>query len=153
MPVAYGGGTEVNLVFKLFTLEGATRMLPIVDARLAELQRALSDLEEVQAQAGAVRPGTAEALSVRQELAFVLNAAHDARRDVERLGVQVPDLSTGIVEFPSRVDGEVVHLVWHRGEDAITAYHRLTGDEATRPLADVAGDDDPQVHGAGSAGA
>ena len=146
--------SEVSLVFKLFTLEGATRMLPIVDARLAELQRALRDLEEVQAHVENVRPGTAEALSVRQELAFVLNAAHAARRDVERLGVQVPDLSTGVVEFPSRVGGEVVHLVWHRGQDAITAYHRLTGDEATRPLADVAGDgDDPQVRGTGSAGA
>jgi len=146
----------VNLVFKLFTLEGATRMLPTVDARLAELQRALSDLEEVQAQVGAARPNTVQALSARQELAFVLNAAHDARRDVERLGVQVPDLSTGVVEFPSRVDGEVVHLVWQRGQDAITAYHRLTGDEATRPLSvDAVTVDavDSEARGVSSAGA
>lgn len=143
-------------MFKLFTLEGATRMLPTVDARLAELQRALSDLEEVQAQVGAARPNTVQALSARQELAFVLNAAHDARRDVERLGVQVPDLSTGVVEFPSRVDGEVVHLVWQRGQDAITAYHRLTGDEATRPLSvDAVTVDavDSEARGVSSAGA
>lgn len=141
-------------MFKLFSLEGATRMLPIVDARLAELQLALSDLEEVQARALNVRQGSVEALSIRQELAFVLNAAHGARREVERLGVQVPDLSTGVVEFPSRVDGEVVHLVWHRGQDAITAYHRLTGDDATRPLADATnGSHEPQEHGSDAPGA
>jgi hypothetical protein len=146
--------SEVNLVFKLFSLEGATRMLPIVDARLAELQLALSDLEEVQARTTNVRQGSAEALSVRQELAFVLNAAHGARREVERLGVQVHDLSTGVVEFPSRVDGEVVHLVWHRGQDAITAYHRLTEDDETRPLAHATSSaDESPKHGSESPGA
>lgn len=129
-------------MFKLFSLEGATRMLPIVDARLEDLQLALADLEEVQARVADVRQGSVEALSVRQELAFVLNAAHAARREVERLGVQVPDVSTGVVEFPSRVDGEVVHLVWHRGQDAITGYHRLTGDDVTRPLVDATGSAD-----------
>ena len=124
-------------MFKLFTLEGATRMLPVVDARLRELQDAIGDLHEAQESATGRRIDGIEAQAVRQELAFLVRAVHDARREVERLGVQVDDLGSGVVEFPARVGGEVVHLVWQRGRDAITHYHRLTGDAAPRPLGDA----------------
>ncbi len=121
-------------MFKLFTLEGATRMLPVVEARLQELQDAIRELHDTQRDVAGRQLEPIEAHAARQELAFLVRAAHDARREVERLGVQVPDLDTGLVEFPSRVGGEVVHLVWERGDDAITQYHRLTGDLSTKPL-------------------
>lgn len=126
-------------MFKLFTLETATRMIPLVDARLQELQDAIRELHDTQRRLEGRRVGGIEAQAARQELAFLVRAAHEARRDVERLGVQVPDIDTGVVEFPSRVAGEVVHLVWERGDDAITEYHRLTGDEGRRPLASGTG--------------
>ena len=121
-------------MFKLFTLEGATRMLPDVDARLSTLQDAVHDLEEAQARFRSLATGSAEALAARQELAFLVSAVHDAKRDLATLGVMVPDVDRGVVEFPARVAGEVVHLVWERGQDAITHYHRLTGDDAPRPV-------------------
>jgi hypothetical protein len=124
----------VERVFKLFTLQGANRMLPDVDARLTTLQQAVRDLEEAQDRARAVRTGSAEALGLRQELAFLVRAVHDAKRDLAALGVMVPDVGRGVVEFPCRLGGEVVHLVWERGQDAITHYHRLTGDDAPRPV-------------------
>lgn len=121
-------------MFKLFTLEGAHRMIPVVDARLHELQAAIADLQEAQSKLDDLSIGTVEMLNARQELAFLVRAVHDARKEVERLGVQVPDIGRGVVEFPSRVGGEVVHLVWEPGRDVITHYHRLTGDEDERPL-------------------
>jgi len=121
-------------VFKLFTLQGANRMLPDVDARLTTLQQAVHDLEATQGLARAVRSGSAEALALRQELAFLVRAVHDAKHELAALGVMVPDVGRGVVEFPCRLGGEVVHLVWERGQDAITHYHRLTGDDARRPV-------------------
>jgi len=121
-------------VFKLFTLEGATRMLPLVEDRLQEFEDALRELHEAQERLERADLSAVEAQGARQELAFLMRATQDARREVERLGVQVPDLETGVVEFPSRIGGEVVHLVWERGDEAITRYHRLTGDESPRPL-------------------
>jgi len=121
-------------MFKLFTVQGATSMLPEVDARLKTLQDAARDFAEVQASAHGMRLGTAEAWAIREELAFLLRAVRDARSELARLGVQVPDLGAGIVEFPARLEGEVVHLVWERGQDAITRYHRLTGDPVPLPL-------------------
>lgn len=121
-------------MFKLFTLEGATKMIPIVDERLHELQSAVDEFQRAQAEVRDLPSGSAEILNARQEFAFLVRAVHDARREVERLGVQVSDVATGVVEFPSRVHGEVVHLVWEPGREAITHYHRLTGDDAPRPL-------------------
>lgn len=119
-------------MFKLFTLQGANRMLPDVDARLTTLQQAVHDLDEAQHRARALAPGGAEGLALRQELAFLVQAVHDAKRDLAALGVMVPDVGRGVVEFPCRLGGEVVHLVWERGQDAITHYHRLTGDDQPR---------------------
>lgn len=121
-------------MFKLFTLAGANEMLTTVDARLQTLQDAREALQTAQDAYRNVKPGTAEAFAAHQDLAFLVRAVHDARRDVAQLGVQVPDLDAGIVEFPARIGGEVVHLVWQRGDTAIHAYHRLTGDATTRPL-------------------
>lgn len=121
-------------MFKLFTLEGATKMIPIVDARLHELQTAIADLQRTQVELKALPAGSVETLNARQELGFLVRSVHDARRAVESLGVQVPDIDRGVVEFPSRVGGEVVHLVWEPGREAITHYHRLTGGEEERSL-------------------
>lgn len=131
-------------MFKLFTLEGATKMIPVVDARLQDLQEAIADLRRAQAEARQLRAGTLEALNAQTELGFLLRRVHDARVEVQRLGVQVPDIATGVVEFPSRVGGEVVHLVWERGRDGITHYHRLTGDEEPLRL-DGRGDGTPTL--------
>lgn len=125
---------EVDAVFKLFTLEGATKMIPIVDARLHELQDAIADLQRTQTELQELPAGSVETLNARQELGFLVRSVHDARRAVATLGVQVPDIDRGVVEFPSRVGGEVVHLVWEPGRDAITHYHRLTGGEDEHPL-------------------
>lgn len=122
-------------MFKLFTLESAQHLLPTVDLRLRELHEATGDLERLRERVGFVRHGSLEAYALSQELAFVARSVRDARNEVRRLGVLVPDVDAGTVEFPSRVDGEIVHLVWQRGDDAIRAYHRLAGDERLRPLA------------------
>ncbi|MDR9392188.1 MAG: DUF2203 family protein [Trueperaceae bacterium] len=121
-------------MFKLFTVETANDLLDAVDERLTALETAVRELRDAHARARDARRDAAEALALRQEIGFLAGAAHDARRDLERLGVQVPDLEAGVVEFPARVGGEIVHLVWERGEHAVTRYHRLTGDATTYPL-------------------
>ncbi len=121
-------------MIKLFTLKGANEMLSTVDARLQDLQDALAELREARSSLEKVAPLTTESMAANQELAFLIRNVHTARREVQKLGVQVPDLDAGIVEFPARLGGEIVHLVWQRGQGAITEYHRLTGDEARRPI-------------------
>ncbi len=131
-------------MFKLFTLESAHHLLPTVERRLGELQGAVREFEDLSAQAVGVRPGTPQAYALAQERAFVARHVQDAKDEVRRLGVLVPDVRDGTVEFPSRVGGEIVHLVWRPGESAIRSYHRLAGDERLRPLVVREGPPAPQ---------
>ena len=44
---------------------------------------------------------------------------------IQETGVLVKDLDIGLVDFPSLVDGEEIHLCWKLGEDHITFWHGI----------------------------
>src|SRR3954469_9721770 len=50
-------------------------------------------------------------------------AVAKAAAALQRLGVLVKDLDTGLVDFPARHDGEEVLLCWQLGEDEIGFWH------------------------------
>jgi hypothetical protein len=62
-------------------------------------------------------------------------AASDLSARVEELtelGVQVKDIDTGLIDFPSFRDGEEILLCWRLGEDEIAWWHTLDGGFAGR---------------------
>jgi hypothetical protein len=52
--------------------------------------------------------------------------------DLAALGVQVKDLDTGLLDFPSLRDDEEILLCWRLGEDQIRYWHTLDGGFAGR---------------------
>lgn len=129
-------------MIKLFTVERATRLLGVVDEHLDTLQRSVQDAAALQRAAAEARPRGVEARNTAQEVGFLVALAHDAKAELDRLGVEVVDAAEGAVAFPAQVEGELVALTWRRGQDAITHYRRLRSDGDTladeRPLANVA---------------
>jgi len=115
-------------MIKLFTLERATQLLPVVESHLGTLQTSMDDTTRLRAARAAARPGSVTARNLVQEMTFVVAAAHDAKAELDRLGVVVTDLESGQVAFPAQLGGEMVSLTWRRGQDAITHYRRLAGD-------------------------
>jgi len=51
--------------------------------------------------------------------------AKDALEEITAAGVQVKDLEMGLLDFPCKVDGEIILLCWRLGEDAITHWHSV----------------------------
>jgi len=49
--------------------------------------------------------------------------AKDAVAEIHATGVQVKDIDIGLLDFPCKVDGEIVLLCWKLGEDKITHWH------------------------------
>ncbi|HLM70931.1 MAG TPA: DUF2203 domain-containing protein [Thermoplasmata archaeon] len=47
-------------------------------------------------------------------------------------GIEVKDLSSGLVDFYAVQDGEVVFLCWQRGESSVGFFHPLSGGYRTR---------------------
>lgn len=121
-------------MYRLFTLTEATRLLPVVDEHLGVLQGAANDVARLRERLTELSAASIEANNVGKEIAFLLGVIHNSKAELDRLGVQIRDVEEGLVDFPSQLGAEVVCLTWEKGQDAITHYHALSGDTATRPL-------------------
>jgi hypothetical protein len=124
-----------------FTVAEANAMLPVVRPlveRMVERRRdVLAQLERRQELGGVTRSnggGFNPTLPAAIDRALQ-SAAQDVAACVEELtelGVQVKDLDTGLVDFPSLRDGEEILLCWQLGEDEIGWWHTLDGGFAGR---------------------
>lgn len=113
-------------MFKIFSLEEANKLIPVVSGLLADLTTGADDVARLRGELAALEPASVAARNTVQEIGFVLGQMHSTKAELDRLGVFVQDLEQGRVDFPSQLGAEVVCLSWQRGQDAITHYHRLT---------------------------
>ena len=127
-----------------FTVAEANALLdtvrPLVE-RMVELRRELQAQLERQQELGEITRSNGGGFNPRlpAEIDEALQkAANDLSARVEELtalGVQVKDLDTGLIDFPSFRDGEEILLCWQLGEDEIAWWHTLEGGFAgRRPL-------------------
>ncbi len=66
-----------------------------------------------------------------------IQTAKDTVSEINAIGVQVKDLDIGLLDFPCRVDGEIVLLCWKMGEPTISHYHGTEeGYAGRRPIDD-----------------
>jgi hypothetical protein len=120
-------------MYRLFTLEEATHMIPTVEGFIGEMQEAARDLALLRGELADITPFSVAARNKAQEIAFLVEQLHASKADLDRLGVHLKDVEAGLVDFPSRIGAEVVCLSWEKGQREITHYHRL-GEDAERPL-------------------
>ncbi len=123
---------------KVFTLNEARSLLPELRPRLAEIRDAWEEVapyrEEARRiagrldQGGATMPGAGEYLRISRKLAKQMSYFHKS-------GVEIKDIATGLVDFPSIRDGRVVYLCWRMNEETITHWHETdAGIAGRRPI-------------------
>jgi len=118
---------------KTFTLDEAQSLLPILESLLRQAIQGKKLIEEVD--------GELQETAHRVFLngGTLLNIVHLARRKAERekaiqrvkdaiaeidsIGVQVKDLDIGLLDFPCKVEGEILLLCWKLGEPKIAHWH------------------------------
>ena len=118
---------------KLFTLDEANRLLPLVrsitrDAvrRYRDAKRAILDLEGLKARVAARMPVDREELEAQD--AAVANHLEELRRlvdELEALGCRLRDYERGVVDFPAATLGDEGFLVycWALGEQSVRHWH------------------------------
>jgi hypothetical protein len=79
---------------------------------------------------GGIQPR--ELADLHDEVRRAVGVLGDAVDALQEVGVQVKDLDTGLVDFPSVRDGEPVLLCWRLGEDEVAFWHGLEGGFAGR---------------------
>ena len=110
-----------------YTLEEATELLP-------EVRRIVGRLQGVWMEAGSERQAFEDAQTSSRRTPVEVSLAHQALVaalwDVQPLvawlrsrNIVLRDPSTGLIDFPSEVDGEDAFLCWRLGEDSIDYWH------------------------------
>jgi hypothetical protein len=96
--------------------------LVAVRARMRELEHTQGELvQRIGGNGGGYAAGDLN--EARAEHAGLHEALVACVERLEELGVLVKDLDTGLVDFPSRREGEDVLLCWHVGEPEISYWH------------------------------
>ena len=130
---------------KTFTLDEAQSLLPVLEALLKraidgkqsaeEVESQLSDLSRRIYLSGGMRVNVSEVAKQRAELDAHLNQVRESIAEIDSIGVHVKDLEAGLLDFPCRLEDEVVLLCWRKGETAIEHWHTMeSGFQGRQPV-------------------
>ena len=122
---------------KTFTLDEAQALLPILGSLLNRAMKGRKAAEAVQAQLsdlsrriyllGGMRIDPNMIAVQRAELEEHLKQVRETIAEIDAIGVQVKDLENGQLDFPCRMEEEVVLLCWRLGEPSIDHWHTMNG--------------------------
>ncbi|GIX07925.1 MAG: hypothetical protein KatS3mg115_2328 [Candidatus Poribacteria bacterium] len=136
-----------RLYRRYFTVEEVNRLLPRLEAWLAEMRQLRAHLLAVQEKVQAVG---AEAYldaggRLMTDYLAALNRYRALERRIEEEGILLRDVVSGLCDFPALRFDRLVYLSWMSGEPEVLYWHEVdTGLPGRRPL-DESGSDDALV--------
>jgi hypothetical protein len=130
---------------KTFTLEEAQSLLPVLESllrRAMESKRAADELEAGRAvlarriyASGGMKVDLGLVTRQRAEMDAHMDRVRESMAEIDSIGVQVKDIDSGLLDFPCRMDDQVVLLCWRMGETSIDHWHTMeAGFKGRQPL-------------------
>ena len=120
---------------KTFTVDEAQSLLPLLESLLKRAIESKRDAQQVEEKlgelgrriylAGGMRVDVAEVGKQRIEMEGHLQRVRESISEIDAIGVQVKDMDSGLLDFPCKVDDQVVLLCWRMGESAIEHWHTI----------------------------
>lgn len=118
-----------NIQVKFYTLDEANKMIPEVDQKflhifqdMIELVDILTELEKLSRKKKL--NGDREAfLEKVKKLMEMQDDMSQAVQDLIEKGLVVRDLNTGVVDFPTIIEGDLGYFCWKAGESEIESWH------------------------------
>jgi len=118
---------------RTFTLDEAQSLLPVLESLLRTAMKAKETIDEAEAEQQALQHRVflnggmfldiVPLARRKAERARAEQHAKDALAEIDSIGVQVKDLSIGLLDFPCEVEGQTILLCWKLGEKSITHWH------------------------------
>jgi hypothetical protein len=132
---------------KTFTIDEAQSLLPVLEALLKraiegkqaaeKVESELSDLARRIYLSGGMKVDAGTVIKQRAEMDNHLKRVRETITEIDEIGVQVKDLDSGLLDFPCRLDDQVVLLCWRMGEPSIEHWHTLeAGFKGRQPVDD-----------------
>jgi hypothetical protein len=126
---------------KFFTVAEANSTLPLVRAIVQDITELAHELRDRHERLTRARPGDRLRLSdahdeelrlVEAELERGQEKMEEYIRELGQLGVELKDPFTGLIDFPSLMNGRPVYLCWRLGEPTVAHWHELEAGFAGR---------------------
>jgi hypothetical protein len=125
-----------------FTLDEAQTLLPILESLLKQAINGKKLIEDVDAELqetahrvflnGGMMLNVVHLARRKAEREKAIRRVKDALAEIDATGVQVKDLDVGLLDFPCKVEGEILLLCWKLGESTITHWHGTSEGFASR---------------------
>lgn len=122
---------------KTFTLDEAQSLLPVLESLLKRALESKRAAEKVEADlsalaqriylSGGMRIDLGAVSQQRAEVENLTQRMRETLAEIDTIGVQVKDLESGLLDFPFRLDEEIVLLCWRMGESSIEHWHTVDG--------------------------
>lgn len=126
---------------KLFTVEEANAMLPLVRAIASDMVALSRDVLERRERLNQINdhhesdsndPYSDEVAQIEQELEKDIERLNEYGRELFQLGVEPKGATEGLVDFPTKMDGRIVYLCWRYDEPEVLYWHEVDGGFAGR---------------------
>jgi hypothetical protein len=126
---------------KYFTVDEANKALPLVRAIVQDITTLAGELRERHERLTRLRPDKKLRLSdahdeeiqqVKSELERGQEKMEEYVRELTQLGVELKDYFTGLIDFPSLLNGQPIYLCWRLGESDVGYWHDLEAGFAGR---------------------
>jgi hypothetical protein len=128
----------MTTVRKIFTLEDANRMLPLVRRIVEDLVRDHDkwqekvDAFEIAAVSSSADHPDAMAELLQQDALRLAADIEGYVKELNALGVECKGLDAGLVDFPGELDGQAIYYCWKLGEPAVQYFHGISDGFAGR---------------------
>lgn len=119
---------------KLFTIEQANAMLPLVRAITADLVNLTRDVADRNARLGLLMQGrelrngdpySDELANIKSELTKDQHRLEIFEQELRDLGLVVLDASSGLIGFPAQFEDRTIVWSWKHGESEVCHYQEL----------------------------
>lgn len=119
---------------KLFTVEEANALLPYLAPALVELREKFEEAAQIRVLVTRAAAGNGWS-EKREEWARTLARVADLMERLQGWEVELKDISTGLVDFPTMIEGREAYLCWRLGEPEVAYWHgKEDGFRGRRPL-------------------
>jgi hypothetical protein len=129
---------------KYYTIDEANSALPLVRVIVTDIVTKYAEVSERKARLDQIRKSRQssgrgphdlyreELIQVEEELDKEITRLQEFIDELEDLGVELKDISRGLIDFRSLMEGREVYLCWLLGEDEVGHWHELDAGFAGR---------------------
>ena len=123
---------------RLFTVEEANEHLVAIVPLAEALKQSHDRIQQLRPRIAGVLEKGDSGSAAASRMVLLFDRFERSLTELQKLGVEVKDPASGLLDFPARYQGRTILLCWRLGEPHVEWWHDLhTGFAGRRPVTDL----------------